>query len=64
MAIIEEMSADPKEWEMHESRRRAIMNYNTSMEAARREGIASGLEEGEKVGLAKGKIEGEKIRTS
>jgi predicted transposase/invertase (TIGR01784 family) len=43
--VIDEMSADPKEWEAYESRRRAIMNYNSGMEASRREG----LEEGEKI---------------
>ena len=48
MEVIDEMSADPKEWEMYESRRKAIINYNSGMETARREGVAAGLKEGEK----------------
>ena len=37
--IIKEMSMDPKEWELYESRRLAIMDYNTGMEQAKIDGI-------------------------
>ena len=33
------MSMDPKEWELYESREKAIMNYNSGMKAAERRGI-------------------------
>ena len=36
--IIDEMSMDPKEWELYESREKAIMNYNSGMKAAERRG--------------------------
>ena len=39
MEIIKEMSMDPKEWELYESRRLAIMDYNTGMEQAKLDGI-------------------------
>ena len=39
MDIIKEMSMDPKEWELYESRRLAIMDYNTGMEQAKIDGI-------------------------
>ena len=39
MDIIKEMSMDPKEWELYESRRLAIMDYNTGMEQAKFDGI-------------------------
>lgn len=39
MEIIKEMSMDPKEWELYESRRLAIMDYNTGMEQAKIDGI-------------------------
>ena len=54
MEVIDEMSADPKEWEMYESRRKAIINYNSGMETARREGLEEGEKRGEKIGIAKG----------
>ena len=38
MDIIDEMSMDPKEWELYESRRVAIMDYNTGMHQSREEG--------------------------
>ena len=38
MEIIKEMSMDPKEWELYESRRLAIMDYNTGMHQARIDG--------------------------
>ena len=38
MDIIDEMSMDPKEWELYESRRLAIMDYNTGMHQSREEG--------------------------
>ena len=37
--IIDEMSMDEKEWELYESRRLAIMDYNTNMKLFREEGI-------------------------
>jgi predicted transposase/invertase (TIGR01784 family) len=48
MDIIDEMSMDEKEWELYESRRLAIMDYNTGMIKAREEGEAKGREKGEK----------------
>ena len=53
MDIIDEMSMDEKEWELYESRRLAIMDYNTGMIKAREEGEAKGREKGER----KSKIE-------
>ena len=60
ISIIDEMSADSKEWEMYESRRKAIINYNSSMEYARREGRKEGIAEGRKEGIAEGEELGEK----
>ena len=51
MEVIDEMSMDPKEWEIYESRRRAEIFYNWDMTAARQEG----RKEGEKSGLKKRK---------
>ena len=48
MDIIDEMSMDPKEWELYESRRLAIMDYNTGMHQSREDGRAEGRKEGEK----------------
>lgn len=48
MDIIDEMSMDEKEWELYESRRLAIMDYNTGMIKAREEGEAKGREKGRK----------------
>lgn len=42
MEIIDEMSMDEKEWELYESRRLAIMDYNTGMIKAREEGERKG----------------------
>ena len=44
--IIDEMSMDPKEWELYESREKAIMNYNSGMKAAERRGMEKGIEKG------------------
>ena len=38
MKIIDEMSMNSKEWELYESREKAIMNYNSGMKAAERRG--------------------------
>ncbi len=38
MEVIDEMSMDPKEWELYESRRRAEIFYNWDMSAAKEEG--------------------------
>ena len=54
--IIDEMSMDPAEWEMYESRRLAIMDYNTGIHQAKLDGI----EEGKKEGIEEGKAEGKK----
>ena len=51
MEIIDEMSMDEKEWELYESRRLAIMDYNTNMILFREEGI----KQGEKQGIKKEK---------
>ena len=55
--IIDEMSMDEKEWELYESRRRAIMNYNTGMKNSKMQGIEEGIEIGRADGLAKGEIQ-------
>ena len=39
MEIIDEMSMDEKEWELYESRRLAIMDYNTGILEAEERGI-------------------------
>ena len=49
MDIIEEMSMDEKEWELYQSRKMAIMDYNT--------GIYEAKEEGKQEGERKSKIE-------
>jgi predicted transposase/invertase (TIGR01784 family) len=49
ISIMDEMSMDPKEWEVYESRRRAIVVYNSNMIAARRDG----LEKGERLRICK-----------
>ena len=48
---------DEKEWELYESRRRAIMNYNTGMKNSKMQGIEEGIEIGRADGLAKGEIQ-------
>lgn len=55
MEIIDEMSMDEKEWELYESRRLAIMDYNTNMILFREEGIKEGIKQGEKQGIKKEK---------
>ena len=61
MDIIDEMSMDPKEWELYESRRRAIMDYNTGIAEAKAEGLTQGLElgrsEGKELGVREEKLE-------
>ena len=63
MDIIDEMSMDPKEWELYESRRRAIMDYNTGIAEAKAEGLTQGLELGRIEGLSQGKELGAKENT-
>ena len=63
MDIIDEMSMDPKEWELYESRRRAIMDYNTGIAEAKAEGLTQGLELGRSEGLSQGKELGAKENT-
>ena len=36
--IIDEMSMDPKEWELYRSRQMAIMNYNIGMKNSEKKG--------------------------
>ena len=43
--IIDEMSMDPKEWELYRSRQMAIMNYNAGIYFARKEGREEGIKE-------------------
>ncbi len=40
----------PEEWELYESRQKAIINYNSSMIASREEGEKRGRAIGEKIG--------------
>ena len=43
--IIDEMSMDPKEWELYRSRQMAIMNYNISMINSEKKGEKKAKEE-------------------
>ena len=58
MEIINEMSMDKKEWELYESRQKAIMDYNTGMLSAEEKGRSEGRVEGEAIGVEKGKAIG------
>ena len=58
MDIIDEMSMDEKEWELYMSRHRAILDYNSGMSEAKRQGIEDGLKEGRKQGIEQGIKEG------
>ena len=58
--IIDQMSMSKEEWEMYESRRIAIMDYNTGIHQAREEGIEEGRKEGRKEGKKEGIKEGKK----
>ncbi len=42
MDIIDEMSMDEKEWELYQSRKMAIMDYNTGVREAKEQGIEQG----------------------
>ena len=55
--IIDQMSMDPKEWELYESRQRAIMDYNTGIREAKEEGKNLGLKQGLEQGEKKKQIE-------
>ena len=57
MDIIDEMSMDPKEWELYESRRRAIMDYNTGIAEAKAEGLTQGLSQGKELGVREERLE-------
>lgn len=48
MDIIAEMSMDEKEWELYQSRKMAIMDYNTGIREAKEDGIEEGKKEGKK----------------
>ena len=54
MDIIDEMSMDEKEWELYMSRHRAILDFNSGMSEAKRQGIEDGLKEGIKQGIEQG----------
>ena len=43
--IIDQMSMDPKEWELYRSRQMAIMNYNIGMNNAEQKGEKRAKEE-------------------
>ena len=58
MDIIDEMSMDEKEWELYMSRHRAILDYNSGMSEAKRQGIEDGLEQGRKQGIEQGRKQG------
>ena len=63
MDIIDEMSMEPKEWELYESRRLAIMDYNTGMHQSREDGKEEGKKES-KIEIAKNMLnEGMEIET-
>ena len=63
MDIIDEMSMDPKEWQLYESRRLAIMDYNTGMHQSREDGKEEGKKES-KIEIAKNMLnEGMEIET-
>ena len=46
--IIDEMSMNPKEWELYRSRQMAIMNYNIGMKNSEKKGERKGEKIGEK----------------
>ena len=46
--IIAEMSMDEKEWELYQSRKMAIMDYNTGIREAKEKGKEEGRQEGER----------------
>lgn len=48
MKIIDEMSMDEKEWELYQSRKMAIMDYNTGIREAKEEGKREGIKKGER----------------
>lgn len=48
MKIIDEMSMDEKEWELYQSRKMAIMDYNTGIREAKEEGKIEGIKKGER----------------
>ena len=53
--ILDEMSMDPKEWELYDSRERAIVNYNSGILNAEERGMKKGKKEGIKEGIKEGK---------
>ena len=48
--IIDEMSMEPKEWELYRARQMAIMNYNIGMKNSEKKGERKGEKKGEKIG--------------
>ena len=55
--ILDEMSADSKEWEEYNSRYKAIINHNSGLETARLRSVEEGRKEGISEGERKNKIE-------
>lgn len=55
--ILDEMSMDPKEWELYDSRERAIVNYNSGILNAEERGMKKGKKEGIKEGKRREKEE-------
>ena len=45
MNIVKEMSMSDEEWELYESRRLALLDYNTGMINAKNEGVEEGARE-------------------
>ena len=52
MNIVKEMSMSDEEWELYESRRLALLDYNTGMINAKNEGEKQGAKK-EKIEIAK-----------
>jgi len=53
--VLEQMASNPRERELYELRRKAILDRNSALYEAKMEGIAEGKEEG----IAEGKAEGQ-----
>jgi predicted transposase/invertase (TIGR01784 family) len=57
MERIDEMNMDSAEWELYQSRLKALYNYNSGMYSAEKRGLEAGRKEGEANGIVKGKTE-------
>ncbi|MDD4754244.1 MAG: DUF4351 domain-containing protein, partial [Desulfitobacteriaceae bacterium] len=60
--VLEQMASNPRERELYELRRKAILDRNSALYEAKMEGIAEGkaegIAEGKAEGIAEGKAEG------